>query len=816
MIKNYLKIAFRNLIRFKIYSFINIVGLAVGITCFITLSLFIIDETGYDTFNKNADQIYRIYVHSDIGGQVSNNSKTPAPLGDVLLKEMPEVINYSRIGYFNQHNISYKDKIFREGSIYTVDSTYFQIFSLPLLYGNPETALKRPNSVVLTESTSKRYFGNENPVGKTLIVDGTGTYLVTGVMKDFPQKSHFRCNFLLSMSTYPITQAQNWLDLWYTTYVVLKKGTDPQAFESKLKNIVLSHVGPQAERVLGVSLKDFFAKGNNDYEYKIQSLKSIYLYSQRKYGIDLNTEWGDVRNSDIVYSYIFAAIAVFILLIAVFNFMNLTTARSERRSKEVGIRKTLGSNKSKLIGQFITESVLTSFLSVLIAIGLIQLVLPLFNDFVSRNLSLNFFNSLYTIPLLILFTIIVGIFAGSYPAFYLSSFQPSHILKSKTTKSGKRFSIRSYLVIIQFAISTTLIIGTIIIKSQLDFIQSKDLGFRKDHLLVINNASSIGRNNIETFKQQILKNPDFVSATASSIMFQSGIPGSGYLYNKRSGNDPVSMQFLDVDYDFVKTYRVKMKIGRFFLKDFTTDSSAVVLNEAAVKSFNAVNPVGKELSRIDPLNGMKVYHIIGVVKDFNYESLHQTIRPLVFHLSPVNQASTFLTIRLKSNDLTRIVKSLENTWGNFVTGDKPYITFVDENLARMYQAEGKIGTITTIFSLISIFIACLGLFGLAAFVTEKRTKEIGIRKTLGASVVEIVILLSKEFTKWVILANIIAWPVAYLVMNNWLQNFAYRISIGWSVFIFSAVIALIIAIATVCSHAIKAATANPVESLRYE
>ena len=814
MFKNYFKIALRNLTRNKIYSFINITGLAVGITCFITLALFVIDELGYDKFNEKAGQIYRVFVSSKINGQESVNSKTAAPLGVTLQKDFPEVMNYARIGYFGQYNFRYKDKYFRENDVYTADPTYFDIFTLPFVYGDPKTALVKPNSIVISETAAKKYFRNENPLGKTFIVNNESTFLITGVMKDFPQKSHFSCNFLLSMSTYPITENNNWLDLWYTTYIVLKKGTEVQEFENKMKQAVLNYVGPQAESILNISMKDFLSKGNT-YGFYIQPLTSIYLLSQSEYGIDTNTEWGNVRSSNVTYSYIFLAIAVFILLIAVINFMNLATARSEKRAKEVGIRKTLGSNKFKLISQFIAESIFMCFLSVILALVFLQFVLPLFNQFVDRGLKLEFFNNPYTIPLLIIFTILVGILAGSYPAFYLSSFQPVHVIKSNAGRGSRKRSLRSLLVIIQFAISITLITGTIIIKNQLDFIQNKNLGFNKEHLIAINNASALG-SRLETFKQEILRSPNVVSTTSSSLMFESGIPGGGYLYNKASGTDVITSQFLDVDYDFVKTYQIKMKLGRFFSKEFSTDSTAVVLNEAMLKECKTTNPLGQDLFRIKMPDGMKTYKIIGVVYNFNYESLHQTIRPLVFHLSPVKQAATILTIRVHSDDLRGTIASLERIWREFAGSEYFNCTFLDQNLARMYEAEDKIGTITTVFSILAIFIACLGLFGLAAFVTEQRIKEIGIRKVLGASVIEIVLLLSKEFTKWVILANLIAWPVAFYVMNNWLQDFAYRIDIGWLVFVVSGLIALIIALATVSYQAVKAAISNPVESLRYE
>jgi putative ABC transport system permease protein len=801
--------------RNKIFSLINVIGLAIGITCFLTLVIFIIDESGYDNYNENVNQIYRVINHTKFNGQESTNAKTCAPLAESLVRDYPEVTKATRIGYFGQHNIRYGDKYFRENGIYTADSTYFDVFTLPFIYGNPKEALKKPNSLVISEKTAKKYFGDENPLGKTLTVDDKGTFIITGVMKNYPLKSSFRCSFLLSMSTYKESQQQIWLDLGYSTYIMLKKGTDPHQFENKMKRTVTNYVGPEAASILGFSFAEFQAKGNM-YEFLVQPLSSIYLRSQSDYNVDPNTEWGNMKLSNINYTYIFLAIGVFILLIAVFNFMNLATAKSEKRSLEVGIRKTLGSDKNSLVWQFITESTMTCFLSVVLSVILTLIVLPSFNQFTGKELKQEFYNNIYTIPLLIVFTIIVGFLAGSYPAFYLSSFPPSHIIKRKSQHAGSKNRIKSTLVVLQFSISIALVIGTIIIKNQLDYIKNKDLGFQKENIIAINNGASLGKY-VKAFRSEISRNPNVISSTASSLMFASGIPGNGYLYNKRTGADVVSSQFLDVDYDFAKTYQLKIKSGRFFSEEFSTDSSAVIINETAVKAFNATNPVGKEVYTVQSTDKKLIpFKIIGVVKDFNYESLHQTVRPLVFHLSPVRQASTIITIRVKSNEISNTLSSIESTWKTFVNKEKMNCSFVEENLANMYVSEEKIGTLTTVFSFLAIFIACLGLFGLVSFVTQQRFKEIGIRKVLGASVIEIVVLLSKEFTRWVIYANIIAWPIAYYVMNNWLQNFAYRTNISWIVFILSGVLALIIALVTVSIQAIKAALSNPVNSLKYE
>ncbi len=813
MLNNFVKVIFRNLVKHKTFSIINILGLAVGITCFAILTLFVIDEMGFDEFNKKSDRIYRVYISSDINGNASNTSKTACPLGETLRSEFPEVESYTRLGYFGMHELRYGDKLFREGDIYTADSTHFKIFTLPFIYGDPNTALVEPNSIVVSERAAEKYFGKENPVGKQFVVDDTTTYQVTGVMKNFPRKSHFSCNFLLSASTYPQTQSQNWLNSGYTTYVLFKDQIEPREFEKKLKRIVMEKVGPQAAAILGISLSDFFLKGNR-YGFFLQPLTSIYLYSQTHYGIELNTEWGNVRTSNVNYSYIFIAIGVFILLIAIFNFINLTTAKSEGRAKEVGIRKTLGSDRSNLIIQFITESTITCFFSVVVSYIIIQLVLPLFNDFVDRELAINLLGNYYTLPLIIGFTLIVGLLAGSYPAFYLSSFQPSYVLKSK---SGSRKSrLRSVLVIIQFAISITLIIGTLIISEQLQYMLNKDLGFNKEKVVVINNASAL-RNRVESFKQIIASNPGVISSTNSSVMFQSGIPGGSFQIEGKPDSEFKTCQLLDVDYDFAKTYQLTISKGRFFSKDYSTDTSAVVINESAARIFGGTDLVGKILNNVSTNSRTKVpMHIVGVVKDFNYESLHQVVRPLVFRISPVRQASFFFAVRIRSEDYASAIKSIKETWTKFTNGRELNCFVLNEKLEGMYIVEMKIGQLVTVFSSIAVFIACLGLFGLAAFVTEKRTKEIGIRKVLGASVYEIILLLSKEFSKWVIIANLIAWPVAYYIMTSWLQNFAYRINVNWIIFVLSGLIALVIALATVSVLVIKVALQNPVTSLRYE
>jgi putative ABC transport system permease protein len=814
MLRNHCTIFIRNLKKQKIYSLINIVGLAIGVAVCLTIALFIQHELGYDTFNANADRTYRVCVKSIVNGTSSINSKSAGPMGPALLRDFPEVQTYTRLGYFGARLLKYQEKSFREYNMYYADSTYYDVFTMTFLEGNPRTALIHPNSVVLTETTAKRYFGNDRALGKTLLADEKGSYVVTGVVRDYPENSHFSCDMLASIDTYPIIHENYWLELWYSTYIVLRPGTDPAAFEDKLDKASRAYVAPAAEAVLGIHIEEFLKKGNT-YAYFMQPLTSIYLHSTRKYGVDPNTEWGDVRIGDIAYVYIFGGVAIFILLIAIINFMNLATARSERRAKEVGIRKTLGSNRAGLIRQFMTESILTSGCSVLLSLALLELFLPIFNTLSGKHLILNYFEHPFVIPLLVLFAIVLGVLAGLYPAFYLSSFSPIRAMNAHTGTHTRKSRLRNILVVVQFAISITLMICTIVIKGQLDYIQKKNLGFNKERLLMIGQAYVLGHT-IDAFKNEALKNPHILSMTTSFRLFNAGVPGHAYFFNKKTGADPLSMSYLEADENFLRTYQIPMLAGRFFSRSFSTDSSAVVVNEAVLREIGTTDVIGKELTALSTYGAAKSYTIIGVVKNFHWESLHQGIRPLAIFYLPDNNSSNVLSVRIQSGDITETIEFLKQTWKKFAGDESFYCNFVDRDLARMYEAEQKTADIAIVVSVLAIFIACLGLFGLASFVTEQRVKEIGIRKVMGASVFEIVMLLSEEFTKWVLIANAIAWPVAYYFMNSWLQNFAYRVSINVWIFILAGLLALAIALATVSFQAVKAAIANPIDSLRYE
>ena len=812
MFKSHLKIAFRNLRKNKIFSTVNISGLAIGITCSLLLFMFVRDELKFDHWPKNADNIYRVYVDIRINGKQSVNGKTGAPLGPTMIKNFPEVASFARVGYFGAHTLRVGEKVFRETFIYAVDSTYFNLFNVPFVTGDPRTALNHPNSIVITEGMAEKYFGKEPAFGKTISVDGTDSYIVTGIMKDVSAHSFFSSSFLVSMSTYPESNDDNWLAMGYYTYLLLRKGADVSQLDLKMKKIVHDYVGPEASKMLGVSIQQFLGKGNT-FAFHLQPFTTLHLYSARKYGIDSNTEYGNVKTGDIMYVYVFLAVAVFIILVAVINFMNLSTARSEKRGKEVGVRKTLGSGRSNLITQFLIESTLTVSVAVVIALVLTELLLPAFNDITGRQLSTDYTGNPFTIPALMAFTLVVGVTAGSFPAFLLSSYEAVDILKTGVRK--RKATLRSFLVITQFSISIALIISMIVIRSQLYYLQQKNLGFNKEHLVVIINGAQLGTD-IKTFKEELLKSPKIISATNHSLMFAAGVPGHAYLFNETTGPNPMAFQFLDVDCDFQKTLGNTILKGRFFSKDFLTDTNTVVINEAAMKECGSDNPVGHTLSAVNIGGKTKQYRIIGVVKDFNYESLHVKIQPLVFHLSSVQQPASIVTVRIAPGGIKATIDFIESTWQRFSKDEKCRYNFLDESLANLYDREKRTGTIATIFSCLAIFIACLGLFGLAAFITEQRTKEIGIRKVSGASLSEIIFTISKPFLRWVLVANIIAWPAAYLVMFRWLQNFAYRTVIHPWIFFAAGIVAFIISFVTVGIHAYAAARTNPVKSLRAE
>jgi len=808
MIKNYLRVALRNLRNYKAFSLINIIGLAVGIACCVAIMLFVQDELSYDRYNKHAGQIYRPTLLGRVNGHDIISATSPAAMGPTIYHDIPDVAAYTRLHIAGFPVIRYEDKTFSEKGFFWADSTIFDVFTLPFVTGNPKTALTQPNTVVITQSTARKYFGTEDPIGKILNMDKRNDYLVTGVIRDVPTNSHFHPDFIGSLTTLQDSRNPTWLSNNYYTYFLLRKDANPADFEHKLNGEVKNYAGSQLKTSLGISIEQFLSAGNK-YGYVLQPLTAIHLQSHLDYEIE--------PNSDVTYVYIFSAIAISILLIACINFVNLATARSERRAKEVGVRKTLGSTRSYLIGQFMSESILMSLVAVVVAVGIVELLLPLFNDIARKEMSFHLFSDPLAIPFLFCLAVVVGVVAGSYPALYLSSFRPIDVLRSDIKKGGRRSMLRNGLVIFQFAISIALFIGTFIIYAQMRYVQTKNLGFDKEEAIVINRTDDLF-SQIEPFEDELRANKDIISLTNSNAIPGDQKGDDAYRLDDAPANRLEDFRTMFCDCDFAKTYQLTTVDGRFFSKEHPSDTGAVVVNEEVEKVLGVKEIVGRYVASPGMTRGAeRRFEVVGVVKDFNYESLHERIRPLVMRLIPPGgNPGRFVTARLAPGDHLSTISYIENVWKKYAGDEGFSFNFLDEDLQRLYAADQRTSEIAGAFSILAIFIACLGLLGLAAFITEQRTKEIGIRKVLGASVPEVITILCAQFAKWVLVANVIAWPLAYYIMNNWLKNFAYKTSMSPWIFMGAGAMALVIALLTVSSHAIKAATANPVESLRYE
>ncbi len=806
MIQNYLKIAIRNLFRNKVFSAINIVGLALGIATCLIIMLFVYDELSYDRFNEKADRIFRVVFKASINDGKINEANVMPPTAQVLKNDYPEVLATTRLRTSGSPEIVYQNKKFKEHDFASVDANFFDVFTLPLLKGDAKTVLREPNTAVITQDFAKKYFGDEDPIGKVLFIKSWNeSYKVTGLIDKVPHNSHFHFDIFGSMAGIKDAKEPSWMSSGYFTYLVLPEGFDYKVLEAKLPQVIKKYMGPQIQTAMGMSLPQFLQKGNQLGLF-LQPLTSIHF--DEGYTGTLEP------SGNIQYVYIFGAIAVFMLLIACINFMNLSTAGASKRAKEVGVRKVLGSVKQDLINQFLFESILLSLVALVLSLMLVQLSLPIFNDLAEKDLQLDFLKNPLLLIAFLVFGLLVGILAGSYPAFFLSSFNPVEVLKGKFKLAGKSISLRSSLVVFQFFISIALIIGTTVVYQQIKFIQSKDLGYAKDQLLIMRNTWSLGKNE-DVFRQQILQDPRVLSVSSAGYL-PAGPSDSNNSLGYPDGDDSQIMRTLEykIDEQYIPTMGMKIIAGRNFSKDFATDSTAMIINETAAKAFGwGKNAVGHTITRLKNNDGLKItYRIIGVVKDFHFKSLHESITPLLM----VSEKTYGLTIKVKGKDVEGLLASLKNQWQKFNVEEPFSYAFMDELFEKTYQSEQKISVILSIFSGLTIFVACLGLFGLATFTAEQRTKEIGVRKVLGASVSQIVTLLSKEFLKLVLIACGFAFPIGYWLMNKWLQDFAYRIEISAWIFVLAGILALFIALLTISYQAIKAALANPVTSLRTE
>jgi putative ABC transport system permease protein len=789
MFKNYLLVALRNMKKHKWYSFINIAGLALGIACCILMLLWVRYEFSFDRFHENADEIYRIISEVPTGNQIIQNARTPNPIGSTLKDEYPEVVNFTMTQGVEGWLVRYGEKQFVNDKIAMANPSFFKMFTFPFVKGDPGIAFNEPHSLVITERMAKKYFGDEEPMGKVVKIYADD-FIVTGVIKNLPQNSHimFDCIIpIINMENYWEANFKNWKDPFrFYTYIQLRKGSSWKDVSKKISGIVKKHL-PES-----------------NIEVYLQPLTDIHLSSDFKMDLD------NYNQGNITYIYIFSLTAFFILLISCFGFMNLSTARHGARANEVGMRKVVGADRKALIWQFLLESIIISFISFLLALVFVYLFLPLFNNLIERQLTLGvvFSGNIQIILELVGITLLAGIIAGSYPALFLSAFQPVTILKG-IGKVDRRVYLRKTLMVLQYILVIILMLGTPVVYRQLQYIKTKDLGYQKENVLYMPAMHLFARDD-QAKKNEFLQNPNVLSVTGSvpPIFMRDGTENVDW--EGKYPEQKISINPISVDYDYLKTFNMKMAQGRFFSREYSTDISNYILNETAVKMMGMQSPLGKRFSI-----GNQQGTVIGVVKDYHHGSLHTPIEPIVFKLFYEPEVR-MISIRVNSTNVPGTLKFIESKYKKIAPNFLFRYNFLDETIDNFYKTEQKLGSIARYLTFLTMFIACLGLLGLSLYLVEQRTKEIGIRKVFGASVSGIIWLISKEFMKWVMIAFIIACPLAWYVMNHWLQNFVYRTSIEWWMFVFTGVAALAIAFLTISFQTIKAARTNPVESLKYE
>jgi putative ABC transport system permease protein len=821
MWNNYCKIILRNLIRYKGYTFINIADLTIGITCCFLIILFVMDEMSYDKHFEKADQIYRVGVRGVVGEQEMNSARTSSMMSETLLEEYPEVIHATRMSHTPNMLVRYEEKVFNEKGFFWVDSNFFDVFSIPMIHGNPNTALEDDHTLVITEDVALKYFATTaDAINKVVTFEDETPYKITGVIENPKPNSHFHCGMISPLSSWDWDFEQFWLNNYMHTYIVLHKNVPPEQLEAKFPALVNKYVAPDIQRGLGISLEEYEASGDK-IGFFLQPILDIHLFSQLE---------GEIEpNSDIKYVYIFSILALFIIIIASINYMNLSTARAAERSLEVGIRKVVGSNRIQLVNQFLFESIILTLIAMLLSLVLVAILLPYFNNIAGKQLEAGYFENWFVLPGILLISLLTGLLAGSYPAFFLASFQPVRVLKGfyKVSNSSTLPSVRNVLVVFQFVISIFLFVTTFIMFNQMQYIQNKRLGFQKDNILVIKRGWAVGQNSdgtekdsvgnssvLDLFKNELKQNPNVVSAGGTSHL-----PGSTNYYHwyvvpeNASIEERHPINYFFADYDFAETLNLKFTEGNYFIRGKTNIYHSVIINEATAQALGYKKPyVGKQIGF--PGEEIHYSNIIGVIKDYHYQSLHQKIEPFVMGMR--DRQRTYIAVRISSHNIAETIKYIGDTWNKYIPYKPFEYSFLDEDYDALYNAETVTLNLFAIFSSLAIFIACLGLFGLSSFTVHQKGKEIAIRKVLGDSVPNIVFRLSKEFARWIILANIIAWPLAWLAMSNWLEDFAYRIDLTVFPFLTAGIFALIIAWLTISYQSIKAALANPIEAIRYE
>ena len=803
MIQNYLKIALRNLLRYKTYSLINILGLAMGMAICVLIILYVQHELSYDRYHENSDLIYRLVHERDLNGTYEKIPRMPLAAKPVLDADFPEITHAVRFLREFTPVVQHGDKQFIEDNFFFTDPEIFDVFSFELIQGNPETALESDNSIVITEETARKYFGDENPFGKNLTYRKWGQqfdFAVTGVVKNLPDNSHFKFDFLAKMessqNSWNAMHGQDWYYVGSWTYLLIPDKQAAANLEQKLPGFVQRHFPEELQSATTLTL---------------QPMTAIHLHSNMEQELE--------ANGNIFMIYVLGAIAFAVLLIACINFMNLATARSATRAREVGMRKVVGAFRGDLIRQFIGESLLMSVIAGIIAIGLVELLLPLFNMLVNQALVIDYFANPIILPALIFIVASVGILAGSYPAFYLSAFRPARVLKGNLNVGGGAPALRKILVISQFVVSIALLIAIGIISQQVDFMRNKDLGFNKEEMAFVKFQPGV---NFDELKSALAQAPGVMEVVGggSVPVSENATPINWQMFRPVEQEDNMRLQMPStvIDFDYAKTFGLELIDGRFFSEDFSTDpNEAVLINETAAREFGwGTDAVGKEFEVYNMIGASAgVRRVVGVVRDYHFESLHQKIKPIILYTSNSRRYSNFI-LRINTENLAGTLAFIEKEWKTAAPDFPLQLYFLNNDLNNLYQRDQQLNLIINYLTFLAIFISCLGLFGLAAFSAEKRTKEIGVRKVLGASVINIIVMLSKEFTRLVAVAFIVAVPLSYFLMDRWLQDFAYRINIGWEIFAIAGVLALLIALITVSYQAIRAALANPVDALKYE
>lgn len=797
MFNNYFKITIRNFRKHKIYSFINLSGLAVGLACCILILSYVHFELSYDSFHSRSKNIYRLAINGHLSNRAFNLACTNGPPGPTLTRDLPEVEDSVRIRHLYRNTVKYKDKEFAEENGFWAGASFFEIFSFRLLQGDPKTALKNPHTVVIATSIAERYFGDENPIGKILRFNDRDDFTVTGVLEDVPPNSHLNFDMLCSFATYYQAhqrQVDRWMgDFNNYTYLLLKEGASPEQVTSKLPAYVDRNIGSVLE-TLGGEIK-----------YILQPVTSIHLHSH------LDGEFPG--NSHISYIYIFSAIALFILLLACINFMNLASARSANRAKEVGMRKVHGAVRSKLIKQFMGESLIYSYLSLFIALLLVHLVLPMFRTISGREIIIDYMGIPWLIPGLLGLALFVGVSAGSYPALVLASFQPAKVLKTGSSMRARKSRFRSFLVIFQFTVSTILIIGTAIILDQIHFMKNKHRGFKKEHIVVLPVRDNTVRQSIAAVKQELRNQPGIMSVGYSSHMPGHGARHNAMLPESFTFEESIMMGIIHSDHDFLPTMEIELASGRNFSLEHPSDiDNAALINETAARRIGWDDPIGKTIRELD--GASKPRTIIGVIKDFHYMSIQQPIGPIVI-MNNI-RGSDIISIKLQPDNIGATVSLLENKLKEIAPNVPFDFYFLDSSFDSQFRSEENLSRLFSYFSLLAIFIACLGLFGMAAYNAEQRTREVGIRKVLGASTSALTLLLSSKIAKLILLANLIAWPLAYLAAHYWLQNFAYHTTIDLWLFFLTALAVVVIGMTTTAFQSIKTSMKNPVDTLQHE